>query len=153
MKMVLALSTVLLSVVIPKIGVKIVYQRTNYLCEIKFIPTMVRKILLIASALVNLISQVFIFMLHQDKSVGIEAIRELSFYILIPALLLAGLAFLNNTMVKHLLKYTGLLSLSIVTYIMSVHTGTREAASLFDHPQYLFGLISSIGVIVFNDID
>jgi amino acid permease len=114
---------------------------------------MTRKILLIASALINLISQVFIFLLHQDKSVGIEAIRELSFYILIPALLLAVVAFLNNTIAKHLLKYAGLLSLSIIIYVMAVHTGTREAASLFDHPQYLFGLISSIGVIVFNDID
>lgn len=111
-----------------------------------------KKILLILSAVINLLCQISIFILHQNKSVGIEAIRELGLYILAPAVVITGVAFIKHTAVQPIIKFMGLLSLSIVIYIMSVHSGVREAVTLFEHPQYLLSMIGSIGIIVLNDI-
>ena len=112
---------------------------------------MIKKIFLTSLAVTNLISQIFVFLLHQDKAAGIEAIRELNFYLLIPAILIVGITFIKHKISHKLLHFMGLLSLSIVIYVMAVHSGVREAVSLFQHPQYLLSLICSIGVIIFND--
>lgn len=101
-------------------------------------------------SVINLISQIFIYLLHQDKlnTVGIEAIKELEFYMLIPAILLVILSLIKLKTSRKFIQFFGLVSLSVVIYIMSAHTGNREAISLLTYPQYLTGLFSSIAIIV-----
>lgn len=104
------------------------------------------RILLLVFAIVNLVAQIFIYTLHKDMSLGIEAIRSLGLYILAPAVLIFLLVFVNNKISYKILQFGSLLSISLVVYIMSVHSGVRESVSLFQHPQYLISLIFSIGI-------
>ncbi len=116
-----------------------------------------KKIVLLVFALINLVAQIYIYLLHQDKLgvLGIEAIKELEYYILIPGGLLVLLSiatfFIKRNIPNSLFRFTGILSLTLVIYIMSAHTGVRSGVSLSDHPQYIISAIASAWIIVFND--
>lgn len=108
-----------------------------------------RSFYLIVLSIINLIAQIFIFLLHQGKLniIGIEAIKELNFNILIPSIFLVIVALINFKIKYKLLQFLGLLSLSIVIYIISVHTGAREAVSFLEHWQYCISMLTSIAII------
>jgi len=108
-----------------------------------------KQIFILALSIVNLVSQIFIFLLHQGKldTIGIESIQELGFYVLIPAALLAVAALTKFEWTPKLLHFFGLLSLSTVILVMAIHIGVRDAVSFFEHPQYLISIFTSIAVI------
>jgi len=118
-----------------------------------------KKILLLIFTLVNFVAQIYIYLLHQDKLgvLGIEAIKELDYYILFPGglLVLFSIAtfFIKRNIPNRIFRFTGILSLILVIYIMSAHTGVRSAVSLADHPQYVISAIASACIIVFNDVE
>ena len=105
--------------------------------------------------LANIATIFMIFALHQGKAgaAGVEAIKELSYYIFIPSVVLLFSIFIDFPGRKEWLHFMGLLAMALIVYIMATHSGARETASLFDHPIYIINLISSIGIIALRDID
>jgi len=67
---------------------------------------------------------------------------------LIPSVSLVILSLVKFKTRDKFIQFFGLVSLAMVIYIMSAHTGSREAVSLLSHPQYLVSLFSSIAIIV-----
>jgi len=115
---------------------------------------MKKKLILPIIAIINLISVILIYMFHHDMldSGGIEAIRQLELLIFIPSVILLITSSINFKYNVKFIQFFGLLSLSITIYIMSVHSGARTGVSIFEHPQYIFSILSSIALIVFSDL-
>lgn len=116
---------------------------------------MQKKQLRVLFLLANIVSLFMIFILHQGKSgaQGVEAIKDLSFYIFIPSIVLLFSIFINYPNRKEWLHFMGLLSLSLILYITATHSGARDGVSIFDHPIYVVNLLSAIGMIALRDID
>ena len=109
-------------------------------------------LLFLSLALLNLAGYVFVYLLHAGRlgTTGIEGIAESSATYLLAPILLVPLAFARGGWARSSRVFFALLSLSLVIYAMSAHTGSREAVSVLQHPQYLISLLGSIGILTLD---
>ncbi|MBI4235685.1 hypothetical protein HY604_05300 [Candidatus Peregrinibacteria bacterium] len=109
----------------------------------------IEKIIMSALALMNLIAQVYIYLLHADylDTIGIEAVKELSVTPIVLGVLIMGAILFTYPFRRFFISFFSFSSLSLTLYIAATHSGDRSGVSLLDRPQYVVAILALAALI------